>query len=58
MSKAINVNPDHYKLAGRERPDTLAAERKSQRELRARDRWERRTIRKARASEMRKKSEG
>ena len=25
MSKRINVNPDHYKVAGRERPDTLAA---------------------------------
>jgi hypothetical protein len=25
MSKNINVNPDHYKVRGRERPDTLAA---------------------------------
>lgn len=25
MSKRINVNPDHYKVRGRERPSTLAA---------------------------------
>lgn len=27
MSKYNNVNPDHYKVAGRERPDVLAKER-------------------------------
>jgi len=27
MSKANNVNPGQYKVAGRERPDTLAQER-------------------------------
>jgi hypothetical protein len=27
VSKRINVNPDHYKSQGRERPATLAAER-------------------------------
>jgi hypothetical protein len=45
MSKRINVNPDHYKVAGRERPDTLAAERTQrlprQKDLKARARWER-----------------
>ena len=25
MSKAINVNPDHYKVAGRERPGNAVA---------------------------------
>jgi hypothetical protein len=30
MSKRINVNPDHYKIGGRERPgDAIARERKS-----------------------------
>ena len=27
MSKRINVNADHYKVAGRERPDETARER-------------------------------
>ena len=27
MSKNINVNPGQYKVAGRERPDTIAQER-------------------------------
>lgn len=27
MSKKNNVNPGHYKVAGRERPDDLAKER-------------------------------
>jgi hypothetical protein len=27
MSKSNNVNPGQYKVAGRERPDTLAQER-------------------------------
>jgi hypothetical protein len=31
MSKRINVNPDHYKTAGRERPTTIAAERMKRR---------------------------
>jgi hypothetical protein len=31
MSKRINVNPDHYKSAGRERPDDAARERVKQR---------------------------
>jgi hypothetical protein len=29
MSKRINVNPDHYKTAGRERPNVAAAARQS-----------------------------
>jgi hypothetical protein len=29
MSKRINVNPDHYKSAGRERPTVVAAARQS-----------------------------
>jgi hypothetical protein len=32
MSKHINVNPDHYKIAGRERPgDGVLAERNKER---------------------------
>jgi hypothetical protein len=27
MSSKNNVNPDHYKVAGRDRPDAIAAER-------------------------------
>jgi hypothetical protein len=27
MSKRINVNPNHYKVAGRERTDEIAKER-------------------------------
>jgi hypothetical protein len=30
MSKRSNVNPDHYKAAGRERPDDIARERQKQ----------------------------
>ena len=43
MSKRINVNPDYYKGAGRERPgDGIPAPRGSSHyDDRARDRWER-----------------
>jgi hypothetical protein len=37
MSKRINVNPDHYKLAGRERPGDAAAA-KGQKQPRAMER--------------------
>jgi hypothetical protein len=45
MSKRINVNPDHYKVAGRERPGgaLVKTPARAQRELAARKRWERRT---------------
>jgi hypothetical protein len=45
MSKRINVNPDHYKVAGRERPGTAVArnpkEPASQIE-KTRERWQKR----------------
>jgi hypothetical protein len=44
MSKN-NVNPDHYKVAGRERPDALAASRRHPTrtdDVEARERWEKR----------------
>ncbi len=43
MSKYINVNPDHYKVAGRERPTTIAANTprpKPKEDAQARARWE------------------
>jgi hypothetical protein len=46
MSKYINVNPDHYKVAGRERPSTLAASRRRptvKPDFRAKERRERTT---------------
>jgi len=45
MSKRINVNPDHYKVAGRERPGNAIAKgpAKTSRETAARARWERKT---------------
>jgi hypothetical protein len=41
MSKRINVNPDYYKLAGRERPGNVAAKapRLLAEEEAARARW-------------------
>lgn len=33
MSKHINVNPDHYKVAGRERPGEDIQHERSKREL-------------------------
>ena len=33
MSKRINVNPDHYKVAGRERPGEDIAHEQHKREL-------------------------
>ena len=43
MSKRINVNPDHYKVAGRERPGHAVA--KTPKQSRAmddtRERWQR-----------------
>jgi hypothetical protein len=43
MSKRINVNPDHYKVAGRERPgDAVTKEpRQHGNEEKARARWQR-----------------
>jgi hypothetical protein len=43
MSKRINVNPDHYKVAGRERPGDAVprARRPRANEVEARERWER-----------------
>jgi hypothetical protein len=44
MSKAINVNPDHYKTAGRERPGDARPKQKTPRgnEEEARERWQKR----------------
>jgi hypothetical protein len=46
MSKSINVNPDHYKVAGRERPgDAIVRDSKKQRDPgtdKIRERWEQR----------------
>jgi len=45
VSKRINVNPDHYKVAGRERPGDLVAGRAPKAHAREdekeRERWER-----------------
>jgi hypothetical protein len=46
MSKRINVNPDHYKVAGRERPGDALAKPPKQAgslndEVKARERWQR-----------------
>lgn len=50
MSKRINVNPDHYKVAGRERPgDGVAAKAPKQSNAvnrETRERWEKRQARK------------
>jgi hypothetical protein len=35
MSKRINVNPDHYKTAGRDRPAVVASARQERAEVRA-----------------------
>jgi hypothetical protein len=52
VSKRIKVNPDHYKLAGRERPgDAQAARAKAARSIRtakAQNRWTARTAAKKR----------
>jgi hypothetical protein len=44
LSKHINVNPDHYKVAGRERPGNQVAKAPQQPDAqnRERERWERR----------------
>jgi hypothetical protein len=48
MSKRINVNPDHYKLAGRERPGhTVARTPKMQLDDGTRARWAERQTRKS-----------
>ena len=43
MSKRINVNPDHYKVAGRERPGNAVAKAPKDQgdNEKARGRWER-----------------
>jgi hypothetical protein len=50
MSKRINVNPDHYKVAGRERQGDAVVKAKGRpsRENEARTRWDRKTGRKRR----------
>jgi hypothetical protein len=42
MSKRINVNPDHYKVAGRERPGDAVAKKPKQSPTmdKARERWQ------------------
>jgi len=43
MSKRINVNPDHYKVAGRERPGNAVAKAPKEHgdDEKARERWQR-----------------
>ena len=44
MSKRINVNPDHYKVAGRERPGDVAGHPPKghlREDAKERERWER-----------------
>ena len=57
MSKRINVNPDHYKVAGRERPGNAVA--KAPKQLAAmdqtRERWQRT---RARTADARRKPSG
>jgi hypothetical protein len=45
MSKRINVNPDHYKVAGRERPGDGVRKKPKQRpdDKNERERWQRRS---------------
>jgi hypothetical protein len=43
MSKRINVNPDHYKVAGRERPGDAVVKRPLKRSAdldKSRERWQ------------------
>jgi hypothetical protein len=49
MSKRINVNPDHYKVAGRERPGNAVAKTPKQSAAmdKARERWHRSRMRAA-----------
>jgi hypothetical protein len=44
VSKRINVNPDHYKVAGRERPGNAVAKspKDANEERDAQERWEKR----------------
>ena len=51
MSKRINVNPDHYKVAGRERPGNAVAKAPKQMATvdKTRERW-------VRAQEKKKRS--
>jgi hypothetical protein len=43
VSKAINVNPDHYKVAGRERQghDVVRPSKPAAEQDKARERWQR-----------------
>ena len=43
MSKRINVNPDHYKVAGRERPGDAVVKAPTQvgDDAKAQERWQR-----------------
>jgi hypothetical protein len=55
MSKHNNVNPDHYKVAGRERPGNAVAKAPKQlgAEAKARERWARKTVKKSASSKSR-----
>jgi hypothetical protein len=48
MSKHNNVNPDYYKVAGRERPGNAVAKAPKQmgEEAKARERWSKKTLKK------------
>jgi len=60
MSKHINVNPDHYKLAGRERPGNAVAKAKERAEIdkQAAARWARRTEKRRQLERKGKREEG
>ena len=51
MSKRINVNPDHYKVAGRERPGSAVVKTPKQSAAmdETRERWQRSRARNANA---------
>ncbi len=48
MSKHINVNPDHYKVAGRERPGNAVAKAKERpgEDKEALARWQKKRVKK------------
>lgn len=56
MSKNINVNPDHYKVAGRERPGEDVPHERNKRELAMEEKARERQRRKQAARQPRKKA--
>jgi hypothetical protein len=56
MSQHINVNPDHYKVAGRERPGKAVAKasKTNPTDPAAAERWQRREVRSQKAERSRR----